>query len=184
MAEGSSLDAAHVWMRGTQKVGNAACTGMAAHLIGCTDATHLTTPPLCGGLFENLIISEARECLAHWGASAKLHFFGTSTYEVDLLIEAGGRCLAVEITSGRTIANDWFAGQSAAANIPLLGIDSRVVVYGGDDEQRRTDATVCPWWRFPVILGQWLVEHRATTHVTDLTGLSARLQSTFSSSPA
>lgn len=158
-------------------------TGMAAHLIGCTDVTHLTTHPLRGGLFENLIISETRKCIAHWGASARLHFFGTSTHEVDLLIEAGGRCLAVEIKSGRTIANDWCSGLSAAAGIPSLGVDGRVVVYGGDEEQRRTDVTICPWWRFPVILGQWLVEHRAATHVPDLKDLSARLQSSFSSSP-
>ena len=156
---------------------------MAAHLIGCTDVMHLTNHPAHGGLFENLIISEARKCIAHWGASAKLHFFGSSTHEVDLMIEAGGCCLAVEIKSGRTIANDWFAGLSAAAAIPALGVDARVVVYGGDEEQRRTEVTVCPWWRFPVILGQWLFEHRAATHIPDLAALSSRLQNAFSASP-
>lgn len=45
--------------------------------------------------------------------------------------------------------------------------DARLVVFGGDDEQMRSDLTVCPWWRFPVHLARWLMAHQAAANVPD-----------------
>ena len=67
---------------------------------------------------------------------------------------------------------------------PQAGRSCVFQVYGGDEEQVRTDVTICPWWRFPVILGQWLIQHRVATHVPDLATLSGNLKTAFSSSPA
>ena len=142
-------------------------TGLASHLIGIGDPAQLATHPLRGALFENLIISEAQKCLAHWGSQARMQLFATPAHEVDLLVQAGGKTLAIEIKSGQTIASDWFAGLAAVAAIPALAVDARLVVYGGDDEQPRSDLTVCPWWRFPVHLARWLLAHQAAANVPD-----------------
>jgi uncharacterized protein len=151
-------------------------TGMAAHLLGIADRLHIARHPLRGGLFENLVISEAFKAVAHWGSSAKLHLFATATHEVDLLIEAGGATLAVEIKSGQTIASDWLSGLAAAAAIPELRVQHRLVVYGGDTEQSRSETTICPWWAFPAHLARWLHGQRAATHVPDAEALLARLR--------
>jgi hypothetical protein len=150
--------------------------GLAAHLVGITDPAHLAQHPLRGGLFENLIISEAAKAVAHWGASATLHLFATATQEVDLLVMAGGKTLAVEIKAGQTIASDWFSGLAAAAAIPGLRVDARLVVYGGDTEQQRSDATACPWWAFPAHLAQWLHDHRAAPQAPTAKALLKRLR--------
>jgi predicted AAA+ superfamily ATPase len=151
-------------------------TGLAAHLLGITDPAHLARHPLRGGLFENLIVSEAMKAVAHWGAAARLHLFATASHEVDLLVEAGGATLAIEIKSGRTIAGDWFAGLAAAAAIPALGVDGRLVVYGGDQEQVGSEVTVCPWWAFPAHLARWLIAHRAAPGAPDPDALRERLR--------
>jgi predicted AAA+ superfamily ATPase len=151
-------------------------TGLASHLLGITDPAHLARHPQRGGVFENLIVSEAMKALAHWGSSARLHLFATATHEVDLLVEAGGKTLAIEIKSGQTIANDWFAGLASAAALPALGVDARLVVYGGDAEQQRSDATVCPWWAFPAHLARWLIAHHAAPQAPDAAVLHERLR--------
>jgi uncharacterized protein len=150
-------------------------SGLASHLLGITDPTHLARHPTRGGLFENLIISETNKSLAHWGSSARMHVFSSARHEVDLLVEVGGRTLAIEIKAGQTIANDWFTGLQAISAIPALNVDARFIVYGGDNEQLRSDSTVSPWWLFPVHLARWLTAHNAAPYAPDITLLSHRL---------
>lgn len=55
--------------------------------------------------------------------------------------------------SGQTIQSDWFSAFETFAN--ARGGKSRdgVVVYGGNEIQRRTRGTVCGIWDLPTILG-------------------------------
>lgn len=151
-------------------------SGLAAHLIGCTSPTHLATHPHRGHLFEGLVVTEAMKVLAHNTSPARLHVFSTPTSEVDLLVEANGRTLAIEIKAGLTIASDWFRALEQVAAIPEAAVDARMVVYGGNDEQRRSQGHVCPWWLFPVRLSAWLAEHDALAAPVDLVEVEARLR--------
>ncbi len=151
-------------------------SGMAATLIGCTSPRHLATHPHRGHLFEGMVITEAMKVVAHAASSARLHVFATPTSEVDLLVEANGRTLAIEIKAGQTVADDWFTGLAQVAAIPEAAIDERMVVYGGDEEQARRQGQVCPWWLFPVRLCRWLVAHDAMTDPGDLAEREARLK--------
>ncbi|MEK7414908.1 MAG: DUF4143 domain-containing protein [Planctomycetota bacterium] len=151
-------------------------SGLAAHLIGYTSPSHLATHPHRGQLFEGLVISEAMKTLAHTTSPARLHVFSSPTDEIDLLVEANGKTLAVEIKSGQTVADDWFDTINRVARIPALRMESRMVVYGGHDEQRREPEHLCPWWLFPIRLSEWLAAHDALPHPCDLRALEARLR--------
>jgi predicted AAA+ superfamily ATPase len=151
-------------------------SGLAAHLIGCTSPTHLAVHPHRGQLFEGLVVTEAMKVLAHAASPARLHVYATQTSEVDLLVEANGRTLAVEIKAGQTVADDWFRTLDQVAAIPEAAVDTRMVVYGGNDEQRRSHGHVCPWWLFPVRLSAWLAAHDALPVALDLPGLESRLR--------
>jgi hypothetical protein len=151
-------------------------SGLAAHLIGCTSPTHLASHPHRDHLFEGLMVSEAMKVLAHNASPARLHVYSTPTSEVDLLVEASGHTLAIEIKAGLTIASDWFRALEQVATIPEAAVDARMVVYGGKEEQRRTQSHVCPWWLFPVRLSSWLAEHHALTTASDLVALETRLR--------
>jgi uncharacterized protein len=152
-------------------------SGMAAYLIGCTSVTNLATHPHRGHLFEGFVVSEAMKAIAHAASPARLHLYSSQTSEVDLLIEANGRTLAVEIKAGQTIADDWFRNVAEVAAIPEAAVDARMVVYGGKEEQHRTLGHVCPWWLFPVRLCGWLAAHDAMPHLTDLSVIEDRLRS-------
>jgi len=151
-------------------------SGLAAYLIGCTSPAHLATHPHRGHLFEGFVVTEAMKVLAHNASPARLHIFAAPTSGVDLLVEAKGRTLAIEIKAGMTIASDWFKTPARVAAIPELAVEATMIVYGGDDEQRRSQADVCPWWLFPVRLGAWLATHDALSSPVDLTALEARLR--------
>ena len=156
-------------------------SGLAAHLIGVTSPRHLATHAHRGHLFEGLIVAEAMKIIAHHGSPARCHVFSSQREEVDLLVEANGKTLAVEIKSGATVASDWFKNLDAIAKIPQAGVDARMIVYGGDDEQQRTRGHVCPWWLFPLRLSEWLQAHDALPPTLNAPELEGRLSASFGS---
>ncbi len=136
-------------------------SGLASSLLGSSSPTMLMNHPHRGQIFEGLVVGEAMKIIAHAASPARLHFFAAPNCEVDLLIEANGRTLAVEIKAGQSPAGDWFRGLTQVADIPSMSVDARMVVYGGDAEERRVQGHVCPWWLFPVRLCEWLAAHGA-----------------------
>ena len=71
---------------------------------------------------------------------------------MDLVVDAaGGRLVAADAKSGATVQPSFFRGlRRFAERLSEAGDDRRVdsrVVYGGEDEQRRSDVHVVPWAR-------------------------------------
>jgi len=126
---------------------------LASYLIGINSAKQIVTHPLRGLLFENLVLVEA---LKHrLNAAVRLpnltFFRDRSGLEVDLLYPTSQGLTAIEIKAGRTIASDWFTpARRLAESVPE--ITEQVVVYGGDEPQKRSDATVVPIADFSALL--------------------------------
>lgn len=104
-------------------------SGLAAHLIGCTSPSHLAAHPHRGQLFEGLVVAEAMKAQAHAGSPARLHMYATRTSEVDLLVEANGRPLAVEIKAGQTVADVWLRSLEQVAAIAEAAVDARLASH-------------------------------------------------------
>lgn len=118
--------------------------GLASYLIGIEHAGQIGTHPLRGPLFENAVVVEALKHRFNRGRRSNLSFFRDSRgLECDLLYGYGDDMGAIEIKSGATVASDWFNSLSRVAR-ELPGIATRVVVYGGSEQQTRRDGAVVP----------------------------------------
>lgn len=91
-------------------------TGLSAYLLHLTEERLDQEPGLCGALLENFVCIELRKQAAwskeqpqlfHWRTHAK--------QEVDMILEAGGRVVGIEIKAGATVTADDFKGLKALA---------------------------------------------------------------------
>lgn len=121
--------------------------GLAAWLIGITQAAQLSSHPLRGALFENLVVMEFVKHALHRGERPDLHFFRDSNgLEVDLVVGNGlppGQLGLVEIKSGQTVSSSWFKPMERVAQ--ALGptrIGRRMMIYGGSEHQMRQGVEV------------------------------------------
>jgi predicted AAA+ superfamily ATPase len=121
--------------------------GLAAWLIGISQAAQLPSHPLRGALFENLVVMEFVKHALHRGERPDLHFFRDSNgLEVDLLVGNGmppGRLGLVEIKSGQTVSSSWFKPMERVAQaLGASRIGRRMLVYGGSEHQTRQGVEV------------------------------------------
>jgi len=110
--------------------------GLAAFLIGIDDVRQLTTHPLRGALFENLIVLEALKARLHAAKPSNLHFYrDRAGHEVDLVQPVGSALIVTEAKSGATVSTDAFRGLARFAELlPDVRME-RVLVHGGDAER-------------------------------------------------
>jgi len=121
--------------------------GLATWLVGITQAAQLSSHPLRGALFENLVVMEFVKHALHRGERPDMHFFRDSNgLEVDLLVGNGlppGQLGLVEIKSGQTVSSSWFKPMERVAQ--ALGpsrIGRRMMIYGGSEHQVRQGVEV------------------------------------------
>ena len=118
--------------------------GLASYLIGIENAQQVTTHPLRGALFENVVVIEALKHRLNRGRTPELSFFRDSKgLECDLLLEAGGGIAAIEAKSGSTVSGDFFAPLHKVAEL-VPNVVSKTVVYGGNTRQERSDSAAVP----------------------------------------
>ena len=119
--------------------------GLASYLIGLETELHVARDPLRGSLFENMAILEALKYRYNRGKKGNLCFYRDSNgNEVDLLMEVGPDSFPIEIKSGETIASDFFKGLTAFAKISPPLTRGAGLVYGGSEQQNRSQAQVWP----------------------------------------
>jgi predicted AAA+ superfamily ATPase len=86
-------------------------TGLAAWLLGITDAATMNAHPMRGALFENLLIAEYLRHCRNRGLADDLWFWRDNIgNEVDLLIERAGVLWPIEMKSGATFQDEWLRG--------------------------------------------------------------------------
>ena len=113
-------------------------------LAGIREARDLATHAMRGALFETWVVGEMLKHGCNRGEVPELHFWRDAAgHEVDLLVERAGGLRALEIKSGRTIAADWLDGLEHFARIS--GAAGGMLIYGGDQTQQRSRATIYRW---------------------------------------
>ncbi len=125
-------------------------TGLLCQLLGIREPRELDRHPLRGAVFENMVVAELAKANHHRGERPRMWFYRDQRrLEVDLLLEQGLEVVAVEAKSGRTIGGDFFAALAAFAALRRETSEAAetrcVLVYGGDEHQRRSVGEAVPW---------------------------------------
>lgn len=127
-------------------------SGLLCHLLGIRTEEQLRLHPLRGAIFENWVVGEIVKARVHRGRSPELRFYRDHRgQEVDVVLEDGARTTVVEIKSGRTFRPEFATTLGklehllAQSAVPPTEV-RRLVVYAGDDGQRRSDYRVVPWY--------------------------------------
>ena len=122
-------------------------SGLAAHLLGAETADQIMHHPLRGALFESMIVAELLKTCYNSAQEAPLFFWRDRTgNEVDVLIEHALKLDPVEIKSGQTINPDYFKMLQKWSALAGKRAGNGVIIYGGDQHQKRTTARVLPWY--------------------------------------
>jgi predicted AAA+ superfamily ATPase len=78
-------------------------TGMLCYLAGLKDADHAAVGPLGGAIFETAVLLEIVKAFVNRGEEPQIYFWRTSAgVEVDLVVEAGGELIPIEVKLSAT----------------------------------------------------------------------------------
>jgi uncharacterized protein len=121
-------------------------TALVCSLLGITKWEQLVNYPIKGALFETMVVSEMVKKRANAGKQINLYYWRDKTgHEIDLITDEEQSLVPIEIKSGKTVNNDFFKNLKYW-NALSKGIRS-VLLYGGEQEQQRTDGTLVTNWR-------------------------------------
>ena len=122
-------------------------SGLVCYLLDIRDAATLERHPLRGAVFESFVVSELIKSFAARRRDPPLYFWRDATgHEVDVLVEAGGRVVPVEVKSGQTVAADAVDGLVWWTSIPGNPNRGGVLVHGGTDSYDFKGIRVLPWF--------------------------------------
>jgi len=109
--------------------------GLACYLLGIEEDHQVERDPLFGGLFENLVVSEALKARLGQGKDPALYFLRDSNgNEVDLVLDRRPGPLLVEIKSSTTYHRDF---TKSLERFGALDPSSQgALIYGGTQELR------------------------------------------------
>ena len=123
-------------------------TGLVCWLLGIRSPEQLRTHPLRGPIFETWVVSEIMKHRANRGEPAGLGFYRDQNgVEADLIVDRPRGITLVEARSAVTASANLFLGAKRVGRHLAEVADpcSVVVVYGGDQVQRREAGILLPW---------------------------------------
>ena len=125
-------------------------SGLICTLLGIAHPDQLRHHPLRGAIFESWVASEIFKARSHAGLDPSVfHFRDAKGLEVDLVVESDERTIFVEAKSGATVSGDFFTPlerlEAAAAGRKGGKAIEKLVVFGGDQGQKRSGCKVVAW---------------------------------------
>ena len=123
-------------------------SGLVCWLLGIRTPEQLRAHPLRGTIFETWVVSEIVKHKANLGYAHGLSFYRDQNgAEADLIIERPEGALIVEAKSSETAAKSLFdSSRRVKKHLSSSGSQCpTVVVYGGDQFQRRGNDNLVPW---------------------------------------
>ena len=121
-------------------------TGLAAFLLGLRSVDDLTDRTLLGSLFEAMVIGDILKQNHHRYLLKEYWFWRDSAgHEVDLLTLSGGGFDIFEVKSTRTVLPKLFKGLDYFEKLAGDKVQSKTLIYGGEEGQDRTAYRVRGW---------------------------------------
>lgn len=121
-------------------------TGLACFLLGIKNETTLIESDFKGALFENLVINEYMKQNLHHNLYHDFYYWRDSNgHEVDLLVSNQVAYDIIEIKATKTLLPKLFEGLDLLASIGQKTISRKILVYGGQETQKRTQYQIWAW---------------------------------------
>ncbi len=129
--------------------------GLASWLMGIHSPEQILFHANRGALFETFVVTEFLKERFNQGMPSNLFYWRDSKgLEIDVVIEAADKLVAVEIKSGQSIAPDFFAAIKKWLNLTGYPDASAWLVYGGQKKVINENITVVPWKELPDLTAQ------------------------------
>ena len=113
--------------------------GLAAFLLGIETERQMSTHPLRGELFENMVVMEALKAFANDGREPRMAFLRTEKgFEIDLMLSHGANVQPIEIKSAMTFNHklihnlEVYMKEDEAAVKPALVFDGENIGHFGE----------------------------------------------------
>ncbi|MBO7091290.1 MAG: ATP-binding protein [Victivallales bacterium] len=113
--------------------------GLAAYLLGIETERQMSTHPLRGALFENMVVMEALKAFANDGRESRMAFLRTEKgFEIDLMLSYGVNVQPIEIKSTMTFNRklihnlETYMKEDEIAVKPTLVFDGEGIPLFGD----------------------------------------------------
>jgi predicted AAA+ superfamily ATPase len=121
-------------------------TGLACALLNLRTVDELNRHFAKGALFENLVLNEVLKNQLNRDLPANNYFWNAAgSHEIDLVMEVGGKLIAAEIKSGRTINSNFFNSLTYFQNASGLSPEDSYLIYGGEEVQKRSIVQILNW---------------------------------------
>jgi uncharacterized protein len=126
--------------------------GLAASLNGMQSPEQITTHPLRGALFENMVMMEALKFRLNRGLHDNLFFYRDSDgTEVDLILEFSNGIYPFEIKPSATVSNDYFKGLKHLKKLfikpPAELPNGGGLIHGGADDWQQIGTQIVGYRR-------------------------------------
>ncbi|MDD2714949.1 MAG: ATP-binding protein [Candidatus Wallbacteria bacterium] len=120
-------------------------TGLLCALLGIENSAQLETHYLRGSIFESLVVCELLKYRWNRGIGNGLYFFrDKSGREIDCIVEIGGKPIAIEVKSGKTIVPDHL--DSIKYWEKISGLNGRsFLIYGGEEKLKLRNTSILGW---------------------------------------
>ena len=121
-------------------------SGLACSILGIESANDIATHYLRGGLFESLIISDLLKQRYNNNRIPHLYFWRDKVgNELDAMFAAGEKFLPIEIKAGKSISKNYFSGLEYWSTKNDFPQSECVLIYAGDENQKRKNGRVTSW---------------------------------------
>ncbi|WP_028297771.1 ATP-binding protein [Olivibacter sitiensis] len=121
-------------------------TGLLCHLLDIGDGSQLKLNRLKGNVFENMVLTEFQKANEHLYLHQQYYFWQDSNAnEVDVLVKRANGFRVYEIKATQTISSKLFKGLDHFAALAEPEPVGKTLIYGGNQDQRRTQYMVRSW---------------------------------------
>jgi len=122
-------------------------SGLLCYLLRIQSPDDLFQNAARGAIFEGFVLSELHKSFVHRGERPGLYFWrDLAGHEIDFVVDAPNRLIAVEAKSAQTLASDFLEGFDFWFELDRKLKGLAALVYGGDQAFKRGEVVVYPWF--------------------------------------
>lgn len=122
--------------------------GLVTYLLGIESPLQMTSHPLRGSLFENMVVADIRKSFTNRGREPRMAFYRTEKgFEVDLIISTGGHVVPIEIKSSMTFGKNLVHNLELYCDADQSAIKPKLIYDGESMKGFGAHKINCSNWR-------------------------------------